>query len=756
MKHLLLFKFRENIFLISRLPLTFLLFLSICFFVNAQGPGSPYVDAGEDVELECGEDCTELTADFLDTGESNQYEVSAIEYDTPYPFSGLANPVSVNTDDVWSNAINLPFDFCFFGDVYSQVTIGSNGIISFDVSQAGGYCSWVLNSNELIPNPSIHKNAIMLFHDINPAYGNNEVGWEMFGEAPNRAMVVSFYNVPYYYFANPNNGAVSTFQMVLYETTNAIEFFVATKPDPHDFIPGPINGGLAVLGIQNAAGNQGYTPPGRNTGVWSATEEAWRFLPSGESNVDFAWLDEDGEIIGTEKTITVCPTAEVSVYTARATWLNCNGDEVTVSDDVTVTKVASFDVDLGEDQEFCDREDYEITAELIDADPSEATFLWSTGETTQSIVVTETDTYSVEVSVGDCVITREVTIIFNETPEIDLGGDQALCDLSEYEITAEILNGDPLEATFLWSTGETTQSIVVTETDTYSVEVIIGDCVATKSVTIEFNKTPIIDLGEDITTCSNEPQVLDATPENFPDPSELTFEWSRNGTVLPNETEPTLEVFETGTYSVVVSDNECSATDSVVVTLVEMEVEVVMEGYESERDIEICPNEPRILKAISEAENVIYQWYLNGDELVGENEDRLEISLEAGIIGTQTYSVTIRFEDCEASADIDVRLFAVGNCVISQGLTPNGDGFNDNLDLTFLNVRTGIRKLQVFNRYGTKVYDKDNYVDQWRGQTNDGKELPTGTYFYVIDLAGDDPVYGRQTTGWIYLNQKAN
>src|SRR5699024_8579315 len=131
--------------------------------------------------------------------------------------------------------------------------------------------------------------------------------------------------------------------------------------------------------------------------------------------------DEDGEIIGTEKTITVCPTAEVSVYTARATWLNCNGDEVTVTDDVTVTKVASFDVDLGEDQEFCDREEYEITAELIDGDPSDATFLWSTGETTQSIVVTETDTYSVEVSIGDCVITREVTIIFNETPEIDLG-----------------------------------------------------------------------------------------------------------------------------------------------------------------------------------------------------------------------------------------------------------------------------------------------------------------------------------------------
>ena len=38
------------------------------------------------------------------------------------------------------------------------------------------------------------------------------------------------------------------------------------------------------------------------------------------------------------------------------------------------------------------------------------------------------------------------------------------------------------------------------------------------------------------------------------------------------------------------------------------------------------------------------------------------------------------------------------------------------------------------------------------GQTDDGNELPTGTYFYVIDLASEDPIYGAQASGWIYLN----
>src|SRR5699024_6912416 len=110
-----------------------------------------------------------------------------------------------------------------------------------------------------------------------------------------------------------------------------------------------------------------------------------------------------------------------TTYTAKAIWLNCNGDEITVSDSVTVTKSSPFSVDLGENQEFCDVPEYEILAEIIDGDPTEATFLWNTGETTQSITVSESGTYSVDVSIGDCTVTESVDIEFNDSPEIDLG-----------------------------------------------------------------------------------------------------------------------------------------------------------------------------------------------------------------------------------------------------------------------------------------------------------------------------------------------
>src|SRR5690554_3615917 len=728
----------------------------ISFSGLAQGPGSPYVNAGEDVVMDCGEECTELSADFLDTGETTQYEVIPIDYNPPFPFTG-GTPVSVYIDDRWSDIIPLPFEFCFFDEVYDEMLIGSNAVITFDLvnNSPNGYCSWSFDTYDAVSSPNLFLTSIFgPYMDVDPSVlGTGTINWYVDGEAPNRSMVINFPNIPY--FGSSCNHLRLTSQVVLYETTNAIEVYVQDRPSGCYW-----QDGVAVLGIQNQDGTQGYTPPGRNTSDWSATNEAWRFMPSGESNVDFAWLDEDGEVISSDHTITVCPTEEVTTYTAKAIWYNCNGDEVTVTDNVTVTRSDSFEVNLGEDQEFCDVEDYEITAELTGADPEDATFLWNTGETTQSITVTESGTYTVEVTVEECTITKSVTILLSDTPVIDLGGDQNLCDVSNYEITAELLVGDPSEATFLWNTGETTQSITVSEDGTYTVEVAIEQCVSTASVTINFHDTPIIDLGEDRITCFMEPEILDATPSNFPDPSILTYEWTLNGVVIPEATGPILEANAPGLYGVTVflSDN-CVVTDAIeIFSEIELEVSVIMEDYgsSSASDIEVCPNTPHLLRALTDNEGVSFQWYLNGDEIDGATDDTLEIMIAPGTIGTQTYSVTINIGQCTDSAGVDVRIYPIGNCVISQGLTPNGDGFNDTLDLTFLNDRTGIIKFQVFNRYGTLVYDQNNYINQWYGQTNDGKDLPTGTYFYVIDLEGDDPVYGRQATGWIYVNQEAN
>ena len=84
------------------------------------------------------------------------------------------------------------------------------------------------------------------------------------------------------------------------------------------------------------------------------------------------------------------------------------------------------------------------------------------------------------------------------------------------------------------------------------------------------------------------------------------------------------------------------------------------------------------------------------------------------------------------------------DCLIPRGISPNGDGDNDSFDLSGF----GVRKLSIFNRYGTKVYSRKDYTNQWSGQSDNGHELPTGTYFYVVE-AGQD----GNKTGWVYINR---
>lgn len=652
-------------------PHSLALFSFLMFSITAfsQGPGCPNVFAGEDVELDCDESCTDLTASFQNTGETTSYEVTSIPYAPPFPFTG-GTPVSVNTDDVWSSAIDLPFDFCFFGETYSQMVIGSNAVVSFDLAEnsPGSYCSW--SFDESIPDPALFTTAIFgPYMDVDPSVaGTGIINWTVFGEAPCRTMVVNFPGIPY--FSSSCNNLELTSQVVIYETTNVVEIYVEDRSNGCTW-----NDGNAVLGIQNQDGTEGYTPPGRNTGNWSASEEAWRFTPNGDSNVVFSWLDSEGTLISNDTTINVCPTEATTTYTAQAVYTNCNGDVITESDEVTVSRTGSFTVDLG--------------------------------------------------------------------------GDQDLCASDSYDITAEIIDGNPAEATFLWNTGETTQTITVNTSGTYTVEVSIGTCTLTSSVVINFNELPIFDLGDDVETCFDEPLILDASPSNY-DESEVTYEWSMNGEVLADENNATLMVTEVGTYTATVSIGDCSTTDNVEVTFNELIVTV-------DEDFQTCPKEVNTLTANTNEDDVSYQWFLNGTLLSGETNSTLDISIEPGTMGVQTYTVEITAGNgCTGSDSVTVSLYDVANCVITQGISPNGDGLNDNLDLNWLNDRTGIVKLKIYNRWGTLVFDQRDYSDQWNGQNTNGNELPTGTYFYVIDLKSVDAVYGGRTTGWIYLNRKAN
>lgn len=81
---------------------------------------------------------------------------------------------------------------------------------------------------------------------------------------------------------------------------------------------------------------------------------------------------------------------------------------------------------------------------------------------------------------------------------------------------------------------------------------------------------------------------------------------------------------------------------------------------------------------------------------------------------------------------------------VPQGISPNNDGLNDNLDLIDGNVSS----LNIYNRYGTLVYSKDDYTNEWFGQSNNDSLLPVGTYYLSIIFNET-----QRHTSWVYLNK---
>ena len=202
-----------------------LAFLLLGFCSYAQGPGCPNVNAGEDIELDCEQSCTNISATFLQTGVTTSYDVSPIDYQPPFPTTG-GTEVSVFIDDKWSSIIPLPFDFCFYGGTYSEMLIGSNSVITFDTlnNQPDGWCEWLFSDS--IPSTNLFNSTIFgPYMDIDPSIeGTGTINYTIFGDAPCRTMVVNFPDIPY--FSTSCNQYTFTTQIVMYETTNVIEIYL--------------------------------------------------------------------------------------------------------------------------------------------------------------------------------------------------------------------------------------------------------------------------------------------------------------------------------------------------------------------------------------------------------------------------------------------------------------------------------------------------------------------------------------------------
>lgn len=244
----------------------------------------------------------------------------------------------------------------------------------------------------------------------------------------------------------------------------------------------------------------------------------------------------------TTNSIIVSPTTSTT-YTVTSMLNGCtNSDSVYVN----VIQQNNVTANAGEDVTICFGQTVTLTAS------GGIEYLWNTGETTQSISVTpsQTSTYTVTVSDQTSSDTDDVTVFVNLLPSADAGEDQTIENGNNVILTASGGNS------YLWNTGETTQSISVnpSETTVYTVEAFINGCSDIDDVIINVVEPVNANAGDDVEVCIGDTVILTAT-------GGIYYTWSTGETtssisVTPNQTEM---------FYVEVSNGITSQTDDIMV-----------------------------------------------------------------------------------------------------------------------------------------------------------------------------------------------
>ncbi|MBE0636995.1 MAG: T9SS type A sorting domain-containing protein, partial [Bacteroidales bacterium] len=155
-------------------------------------------------------------------------------------------------------------------------------------------------------------------------------------------------------------------------------------------------------------------------------------------------------------------------------------------------------IEITGDLEFCEGEETTLTA------TEGVSYLWSTGEITQSITVSVSGDYSVTVTdENGCEGFTEVTVIVHPLPLVEITGDLEFCEGEETTLTAT--EG----VSYLWSTGEITQSITVSVSGDYSVTVTDENgCEGFAEVTVIVLPAPIPECPGLLEIYVNDPLLL--------------------------------------------------------------------------------------------------------------------------------------------------------------------------------------------------------------------------------------------------------
>jgi gliding motility-associated-like protein len=145
-------------------------------------------------------------------------------------------------------------------------------------------------------------------------------------------------------------------------------------------------------------------------------------------------------------------------------------------------------------------------------------------------------------------------------------------------------------------------------------------------------------------------------------------------------------------------------------------------------------------------DNPFYQWYINGQN-VGDNSSAFKSNslVDGDVVScTMVSGGKCIINPSVNSNAITVAVIVPEKIVVPNTFTPNGDGYNDTWFIPGLLSYTKC-VVNIYNRYGAMMYRSVGYQQPWDGTSN-GKSVPTGAYYYVIDTKSSSGKFSGEVT----------
>lgn len=319
-----------------------------------------------------------------------------------------------------------------------------------------------------------------------------------------------------------------------------------------------------------------------------------------------------------------------------------------------------------------------------------------------------------------CTYDTTITVTVTPSPQgpIFITGDPVIC-----EDGVAFLDAPLGYQTYLWSPNGATGPNVNVGAGTYTVTVANGDCPLTSepfTVTEVPNPQPVI--SGPAFSCGGQPVTL-TTTEPFDN-----YQWS-------NQSQAASITVGTGTYTVTVtSDEGCTGTSAPYPVVV---------GSSPNAAFLTDPNSPQPMGTsvfFQDASSVQGGTITGWDWSFGDLGNSSAQSPTWPFDEPGDYLVTLTVTANDGCTDEVSLLYIIypPDITIPNVISPNGDNMNDYFVID--NIEFWNNHLTIYSRWGNKVYEVKNYVNQWKAD-----DLPDGTYYYVLTLNDGEEHAGHIT-----------